>query len=184
MDSSVFAFAGEKLISKGTMTKVREEIRNLMDRQNILVFDQDDGRQVSLDFTESGVSEPEPTSSGSRDPLVKKKPGRPKLGVVGREVTLLPRHWQWLDGQRGGASATLRRLVEQYRSENSELDRIRSAQDRTNRFIYAIAGNLSNFEEAVRALYGNNSEGFDECVNCWPQDIRNCTKHYAQDAWE
>jgi|TARA_B110000879_G_scaffold21779_1_gene27840 hypothetical protein len=181
MSESVFAFAGEKLIAEGLTVEVKGKIQNLVDRQNVLVFDQDNGRQISLIFDQESASELSSSSEGR--PALKNKPGRPKLGVVGREITLLPRHWEWLDGQRGGASATLRRLIDQCRAENMGQDMIRLAQDSTNRFIYAIAGNLSNFEEAVRALYGNNPDRFAECMRLWPADIRKCTKHYSDGAW-
>jgi hypothetical protein len=134
-----------------------------------------------LDFGPRRESQ-QPNLSEGR-PALKNKPGRPKLGVVGREITLLPGHWEWLDKQRGGASATLRRLVDQHRLNNTSADKTRLAQDSTNRFIYAIAGNLGNFEEAVRVLYANNPDGFADCVKLWPSDIRQCTKHYADGAW-
>lgn len=181
MSESVFAFAGERLIAEGLIDEVREKIQNHVDRQNFLVFDRDSGKQLSLSFDPQSDSQL-PNLPEAR-PGAKNKPGRPKLGVVGREITLLPRHWEWLDGQRGGSSATLRRLIDQYRAENTGADRIRLAQDSTNRFIYAIAGNLSNFEEAVRALYGNDPDGFAECMKLWPADIRRCTKHYSDRAW-
>lgn len=181
MSESVFAFLGEKLIAQGLIEDVKDKLQNFIDRQNILVFDRDNGKQISLNFDQK--SAPELLKATEGRPSVKNKPGRPKLGVVGREITLLPRHWEWLDEQRGGASATLRRLIDQYRSENTSADKIRLAQDSTNRFIYAVAGNLGNFEEAVRALYGNNPDNFAECVKLWPTDIRQCTKHYSESAW-
>jgi hypothetical protein len=181
MGGSVFAFAGEKLIAEGSIAQVKEKIQNYVDRQNFLFFDQGNGEQISLDFGPRLEAEL-PNAAGDR-PVVKNKPGRPKLGVVGREITLLPRHWEWLDKQRGGASATLRRLVDQHRLDNTSADKVRLAQDSTNRFIYAIAGNLGNFEEAVRALYASNPDGFAECVKLWPSDIRQCTKHYSDGAW-
>jgi hypothetical protein len=181
MGGLVFAFAGEKLIAEGSIAQVKEKIQNYADRQNFLFFDQGNGEQITLDF--GPYLEPElPNVSGDM-PAVKNKPGRPKLGVVGREVTLLPRHWEWLDKQRGGASATLRRLVDQHRLDNTSAEKARLAQDSTNRFIYAIAGNLGNFEEAVRALYANNPDGFAECVKLWPPDIRRCTTHYSDGVW-
>lgn len=182
MVESVFAFAGERLIAEGFIDEVRGKIQNHVDRQNFLFFDRDNGKQLSVSFDPR--PEPLPLNLAEASPALKNKPGRPKLGVVGREITLLPRHWEWLDGQRGGASATLRRLIDQYRADNSGVDKIRVAQDSTNRFIYAIAGNLSNFEEAVRALYGNDAEGFAECIKLWPADIRRCTKHYSDHAWD
>ena len=104
------------------------------------------------------------------------------MGVGGREVTLLPRHWEWLDAQRGGASAALRRLIETARRENAGEDRIKSAQDAAQRFMYAMAGNLSGFEEAIRALYARESTRFEQETAGWPIDIRNCAREYAKPA--
>lgn len=182
MSVLVYAFLGEKLIAQGLTEDVEGQIKNLIDRQNILVFDQLNGSQIHLDFSQlrpDSEAQVEPAKEESS----KSKRGRPKLGVVGREITLLPRHWKWLDSQRGGASATLRRLVDQQRSASAGHDRVREAQDSTNRFIYALAGNLNNFEEAVRALYGKNETTFVESIGDWPNDIRKCAMQYAAEVW-
>ncbi len=101
-----------------------------------------------------------------------RKPGRPKLGVVPREVTLLPRHWEWLAGQPGGASVALRKLVEQARRANIEKDRKRLAQESAYRFISTMAGNEPGFEEATRALFAGNKQLFAENTAQWPADVR------------
>ena len=98
--------------------------------------------------------------------------GRPKLGVVAREVTLLPRHWAWLNGQPGGASVALRRLVEEARRASVEKDRVRAAQEAAYRFTSAMAGDLAGFEEAMRALFGRDRRRFTECIAEWPGDVR------------
>ncbi len=98
--------------------------------------------------------------------------GRPKLGVVAREVTLLPRHWEWLATQPGGASVALRKLVEEARRANREKDRIRTAQERAYRFMSALAGDLPGFEEATRALFANDRQHFGELVAIWASDVR------------
>lgn len=184
MSELAFAFLGEKLITEGELDEVKGKIKNLIDKQNILLFNQLSGSQIHIDFSEQGqaVTDAE-MSETAPEALPKSKRGRPKLGVVGREITLLPRHWQWLDSQRGGASATLRRLVDQQRNSKESEDRVRFAQDSTNRFIYAVAGNMSNFEEAVRAIYSGNETGFTESIAVWPADIRKCAAHYAQGIW-
>src|SRR4029079_4156101 len=61
--------------------------------------------------------------------------GRPRLGVVAREGTLLPRHWEWLGTQPGGASVVLRKLVEEARRANGDADRTRAARDAAYRFM-------------------------------------------------
>jgi hypothetical protein len=91
---------------------------------------------------------------------------------VGREVTLLPRHWDWLENQRGGASAALRRLVDQARKDNAVEDARREAQDRTNRLMTALAGNLPGYEEANRALYAGDADRFRAQTGAWPTDVK------------
>lgn len=98
--------------------------------------------------------------------------GRPKLGVVGREVTLLPRHWEWLATQPGGASVALRKLVDEARRSGGAKQKTREAQERAYRFMSAMAGNLPGFEEASRALFANDRERFDLQIAGWPSDVR------------
>ncbi|HLE01563.1 MAG TPA: DUF2239 family protein [Bdellovibrionota bacterium] len=100
------------------------------------------------------------------------KEGRPKLGVVAREVTLLPRHWDWLATQPGGASVRLRKLVEGTMSKSGKQDQIRQAQEATYRFMTAMAGNLPDYEEALRAFYAKKCELFKKLMSDWPSDIR------------
>ena len=87
-------------------------------------------------------------------------PGRPKLGVVAREITLLPRHWDWLAQQKGGASVAIRKLVDEARRVNEDGDRIRLAQEAAYRFMSAMAGNRPHYEEAIRALFAADSASF------------------------
>lgn len=98
--------------------------------------------------------------------------GRPKLGVVAREVTLLPRHWEWLAAQRGGASQTLRRLVDEARRVDSGESLVRAAQEASYRFISAMAGDLPGFEGAARALFARDEAGFARWTAEWPEDVR------------
>lgn len=105
-------------------------------------------------------------------PAERRGPGRPRLGVVSREVSLLPRHWDWLAGQRGGASATLRRLVDAARRESEGPDRARRARDAAYRVMAELAGDRPGFEDACRALYAGNWEAFDRATASWPPDVR------------
>jgi uncharacterized protein len=98
--------------------------------------------------------------------------GRPKLGVVAREVTLLPRHWDWLASQPGGASVALRKLVEEARRANGDKDRARASQEITYRFMSAMAGDLPGFEEASRALFAGDGRRLAEQIASWPPDVR------------
>ncbi|RZI91619.1 MAG: DUF2239 family protein, partial [Variovorax sp.] len=109
--------------------------------------------------------------------------GRPKLGVVAREVTLLPRHWDWLNRQPGGASVALRKLVEDARRVNTDRDTVRAAREATYRFMSAIAGHLPGFEEAARALFANEKERFDALVAPWPDDVPDHLRKLSASAW-
>lgn len=111
-------------------------------------------------------------------------PGRPRLGVVAREVTLLPRHWEWLSAQPGGASVALRKLVEHARRASASSDSIRQAQAAAYRFMSAMAGNLDGFEEAARALFGAERAKFDSLVAAWPLDVQAHLQQLAEPAFQ
>jgi hypothetical protein len=152
------ALAAKKVIDRGT-------------QQSVLIYNDSTGRAIDIDSRGSDaevlarLARPAPTS-------LPRGRGRPKLGVVAREVTLLPRHWQWLGSQPGGASVALRQLVESARRANQETDRRRQRQEAAYHFMSAMAGNLVNFEEASRALFANDRERFNELVAGWPADVR------------
>jgi hypothetical protein len=99
-------------------------------------------------------------------------PGRPKLGVVSREVSLLPRHWDWLEQQPNGISAALRRLVDEARKREPDKESARLAREAAGRFMWAVAGDLSGFEEASRALFAGNLQRLAELTRDWPEDVR------------
>lgn len=160
--------------------------------ETILVFDNATGRIIDLDLRGSEaeiperLSEPPKTHAGRHRPRsdtafgspepepepVPKTRGRPKLGVVAREVTLLPRHWDWLADQPGGASATLRRLVDEARKAPSPRQQRRAAQDAAYHFMQAIAGDLPGYEEATRALFADDRASLENRITAWPDDIR------------
>jgi hypothetical protein len=110
--------------------------------------------------------------------------GRPKLGVVAREVTLLPRHWAWLETQPGGASITLRKLVEEARRADAGPQRRRAARERAYRVMHALAGNLAGFEEASRALFADDADALVRQAAAWPQDVRDYVLRLASDIGE
>jgi len=105
--------------------------------------------------------------------------GRPKLGVVAREVTLLPRHWDWLAAQPGGASVTMRKLVEEARRANVDRDRQRRANECAYHFMSTMAGDMAGFEEASRALFANDAEKFRQQTEAWPSDVRDYVRCLA-----
>jgi hypothetical protein len=180
------AFEGFRRIASGALKPVALETKTILDRgaqAPVLIFDDGTGEQVELDFR--GTAEDvlkrlaEQITSAPETP---RGPGRPKLGVVGREVTLLPRHWDWLNSQPGGASVTLRKLVEEARRANAGKDRVRRSQEAAYRFLSALAGDLPGFEEATRALFAGNSERFAALICDWPEDLRKHVTWLAQEA--
>jgi hypothetical protein len=186
------AFAGTKRIASGDLRKVALAAKAVWDRDKwaqVLVFDDLTSELIEVDFrgtpevVERRIAEPVRASAPGSEPAVAasdaRRPGRPRLGVVAREVTLLPRHWDWLASQPGGASVALRKLVEQARGANRGRDRQRRAQDAAYRFLSAMAGNEPGFEEAIRALFAGKAERFDEMVEPWPRDIREHAKKLA-----
>ncbi|HEU5119117.1 MAG TPA: DUF2239 family protein [Isosphaeraceae bacterium] len=180
------AFAGERCLATGHLADVVRSAKSAQDRgEPVLIFDDESGEPIEVDFrgTEESVLERLPVGE-PRAEDTPKGPGRPKLGVVGREVTLLPRHWDWLNSQPGGASVALRKLVEEARRANAGKDRRRRAQEAAYRFMSAMAGNLTGFEETCRAFFAGDSGRFQELTEAWPPDIRDHARRMAEDTFE
>jgi hypothetical protein len=172
------AFAGTTRIAAGPLAEVALEAKRALERDGslgVLAFDADTGEVVDLDLrgTEADISA---RYASPRD--VSSKRGRPKLGVVAREVTLLPRHWEWLARQPGGASVALRKLVEAARKTDSEGDAARARVEGAYRFISAMAGDFPGFEDAARSLFASDWDRLRLCIKDWPTDIRDQALHY------
>jgi len=168
------AFAGTRCIASGTLREVAAQAKAFLDQNptaQILIFDDRTGEPVEIDFrgTPQDVLDRLPDTEPEAEA---RRPGRPKLGVVAREVTLLPRHWEWLAAQPGGASVGLRKLVDEARRTSRARDELRRAQEAAYRFLSAMAGNESGFEEANRALFAGQRERFELMSEAWPVDIR------------
>src|SRR6185312_15767820 len=164
------AFRNETRIATGSPHDVVTTVKT-EGEDGVLVFDDATGKPVDLDLRGSLDECLQRVARHPEEPVIR-KPGRPKLGVVPREVTLLPRHWEWLARQPGGASVALRKLVDEARRVHGEKDRRREAQSAAYRFLSALAGNERGFEEAARALFAGNRERFSEVTAAWPHDIR------------
>ena len=168
------AFEGERCIAAGPPATVALAVKRALDDDAgrlILVFDDGTGRQVDFDLRgTAGEVAARLTPEAEPEPAPR-APGRPKLGVVAREVTLLPRHWDWLARQPGGASVTLRKLVEAARSAGGEKERRRQAQAAADRFMSAMLGDRPGYEEAARALYAGRRDDFAGLVEPWPRDL-------------
>ncbi len=166
---SFTVFHGPNWAATGTILEVAFFLKDKPGGE-FLVFDDSTGRQIDLDTR--GTTEELSGRYSEGAPVEPRGRGRPRLGVVAKEVTLLPRHWDWLSTQPGGASVALRKLVDQARRATGDRDRIRAAQEGAYRFISAMAGNLPGFEEASRALFAHDLRRFAELIAAWPQDIR------------
>lgn len=198
------AFVGESRVVSGDLAEVARAVKaggHDVCEKAVLIFDDRTGEQKDVCFQgsldavlerlettqdsasrRSARAQSGSASAGAPD-ATKRGPGRPKLGVVGREVTLLPRHWEWLARQPGGASVALRKLVEEARRAGMVQGRVRESQEAAYRFMSAMAGNLPGFEEATRALFAKDRGQFRELVDAWPADIRDYSAMLADGAF-
>lgn len=173
------AFEESHCIASGPLSEVAVQVKLLADQnrqKTILIFDDLSSDLIELDLRGSSsevlqrLEAPEQAAPAPDE--TPRGPGRPRLGVVAREVTLLPRHWQWLGSQPGGASVALRKLVEEARRSHEGKDRVRRSQEAGYRFLSAIAGHQAGFEEASRALFAGDALRFDSLTSSWPPDVR------------
>jgi hypothetical protein len=190
---SYTSFNGHRRIASGSLETVALVFKQAIDSGAagpVLIFDDTTGRSIDIDTRGSNeemlarlathpAAQPGCPLPAVPDPTAADTPanpprgrGRPKLGVVAREVTLLPRHWEWLTAQPGGASVALRKLVDEARRAHGEKDRRRQAQERAYHFMTAMAGDMAGFEEAVRVLFAEDQLRFRKLVAAWPADVR------------
>lgn len=172
------AFDGARRLCRGPLAEVAAAVRQALERgpaAALLVFDADTGRVVDLDLrggeadVRARYAEPAPAAAGR---------GRPKLGVVAREVTLLPRHWDWLGRQPGGASVALRRLVDAARKDGADAQAEAARRDAAYRFMVVLAGDLAGFEDASRALFAGDKARLEALAQAWPPDVAAQTLAY------
>lgn len=177
------AFMESKKVASGDVMDVALKVKDLLKNEpkaQILIFDSLTSHQIEIDFrgnTQNVLRRLSSLLGDAEESSDSKKlgPGRPKLGVTAKEVTLLPDHWEWLARQPGGASVTLRRLVEEAKKKNQAKDLLRQAQEATHKFMTALAGDLPHYEEALRALYAGDAKKFEKVVSEWPKDVREQT---------
>lgn len=176
MEHTYSAFSGARRLATGTLEEVAVAARRASESADagVLVFSDATGSQIDLDLRggEHDVRRryQAPATIG-KEPAPRGR-GRPRLGVVSREVTLLPDHWEWLASQPGGASVALRKLVQEARRAGTGRDRLRRAQERCYKVMVALAGNRPGFEDATRALFANDTQALRGRVEAWPPDIR------------
>ena len=181
MQKTFTAFQGHRRLVSGPAGEVALVIKRMAERPDepIMIFEDATGRTIDFDLRGGDrevlarlaklVPPPVEEIPSSSEPRGR---GRPKLGVVAREVTLLPRHWEWLSAQAGGASVALRKLVEEARRASGDKDRERQARDAAYHFMSTMAGDLPQFEEASRALFADDRRRFIGLIVDWPADIR------------
>ena len=178
---SCTAFAGHRRIASGAPRDVVGAVKAAVEAgDSVLVFDDADARPVEFDLRgdlEAVLARLAPPAEAKRGP------GRPKLGVTAREVTLLPRHWDWLAAQPGGASVALRKLVEGALREAEGPDRVRQGREAAYRFMTAVAGDLPGYEEATRKLFAGDAAGFEAAVAGWPEGVREHVRMLSGLTW-
>jgi hypothetical protein len=187
-EASWTAFAGHIRIASGPLRDVALAAKTAIDGGNdeaVMVLDDRDSQRVEIDFRgdSATILAQLPNPPEVIDPDAPRGRGRPKLGVTAREVTLLPRHWDWLNRQPGGASVALRKLVEEARHTHRVRDRIRQSQEAAYRFMSIMAGDRPGFEEAARALFAGNHVRFDAMTGGWPIDVRDHAQRLAAGAF-
>jgi len=182
------AFANSKRIAAGPLPDVARQAKLAFDHDRwaqVLIFDDATSELIEVDFrgtpddVVARLPPPATAEDTQQEAAGPRVPGRPRLGVVAREVTLLPRHWEWLSAQPGGASVALRKLVEHARLGGQDKDCKRRAQESCYRFLSAMAGNETNFEEATRALFAGRRSAFHEITEPWTKDVRDHARRLA-----
>lgn len=192
-DVAFIAFEDDRCIASGDLREVARLAKEELDRRDhasILIFDGRTSSPIDIDFrgpVEDVLARlPDIAATAASDDAVlpsSRGPGRPKLGVVAREVTLLPRHWEWLAQQSGGASVALRKLVEEARRTSEDKDRVRQAQEAAYRFMSVMAGNKPRYEDALRALFAADQPRFERSIAEWPADVRDHARRLAAAAF-
>ena len=176
------AFVGDNFLANGPDAVIRDAIRALEAggvTAPVLAFDDSNGRQSDVDMRASPA-----TATPAAAPAEPARRGRPKLGVIPKEITLLPRHWDWLGQQKGGASVALRKLVEAaMRDDSGPAERAR-ARDAAYHFLSAKAGDYPHFEDAIRALYADDQAGFESAMTGWPDAVQSYALRLSAGTWE
>lgn len=175
--NSYTAFEGTVLLFRGSLKEVVLNIKAHLGRSensSVLIFNDLTGKTMDFGFhgSKQDVIKRLEKYTNTEEPKEPSGPGRPKLGVVSREISLLPRHWEWLATQSGGASATIRLLVEEARKKSSNISDIKQLQERAYQVMSVLAGDLQGYEEALRALYKRDCKNFFTHVKGWPKDIQ------------
>ncbi|WP_444923169.1 DUF2239 family protein [Microbulbifer sp. DLAB2-AF] len=164
------AIERQQLIARGTLESIVRQVKSRETPLEPMVFSTDNCQRIEIDWQgdiETVLTRLKPSTTPTSA-----KRGRPKLGVISKEVTLLPRHWEWLRQQPGGASVILRKLVEQAQKDISLEERITTSQHQLDRFMLQVVGDAPGFEDASRSLYRNSKVSFEKAIRAWPEEIK------------
>lgn len=175
-ENTYTAFEGRKRLAQGDLSQVISKVKKRIGdsaHSSVLIFSDSTGRTMDFNFQGSmeDVRKRLEIFTTATEVAPSTGPGRPRLGVVCREVSLLPRHWEWLATQPRGASATLRTLVEEARKKSGGETSVRKAQERTYQAMSILAGDLVGYEEALRALYKRDEDAFLSHTKSWVKDV-------------
>jgi hypothetical protein len=183
------AFGGATRLFRGTFQEVVLKVKERLGRaenSSVLIFSDNTGKTMDFNFHGSvkDVLKRLEIYVSKRECGPISGPGRPKLGVISREISLLPRHWEWLASQPGGASSTIRKLIEEAKRRSSTHISVKQVQERVYRFMSVIAGDMQGYEEALRALYKTDHKNFLLYIQDWPADVRNHAIEMAKPIFE
>jgi hypothetical protein len=186
---SCVAVTGERIVAHGGVAEVALAVKAALQADetlSVLVFDAQAGRLIDFDLrgSDEEVIGRLTSEHEDKDETTKRGRGRPKLGVIAREITLLPRHWEWLGAQPGGASVALRKLVEAARMRDDQHVNVKHQQQVVDRFMCAALGNQPHYEDASRALYARNRDKFFRLTEEWPIELRDHVRWLAQPVFE
>tara|TARA_R110002153_G_scaffold116833_4_gene260649 strand:+ start:14057 stop:14626 length:570 start_codon:yes stop_codon:yes gene_type:complete len=169
MNTQYLAIYHKEVISRGSLEEIIHQVKVFNSNVEPMVFEVETCRRIDFSWYGDAATV---LANASTDNTQSSKRGRPKLGVKAKEVTLLPRHWEWLSTQKGGASSALRRLVDEAQKNASTEDVICGKQQQLDKFMLAFLGDEPGFEEASRALYRNSKVSFEAAIKSWPGDIK------------
>ncbi|MDH6368872.1 hypothetical protein M2444_000650 [Paenibacillus sp. PastF-3] len=105
-------FLGVGVVASGSLQHVVTTVKDALDDRDLtqlLIFDDTTGKQIDIDFrgkTDDVLKRLGEQFGDLPDMEMNNQPtrrvGRPKLGVVSGEVTLLPKDWEWLKSNLEG----------------------------------------------------------------------------------
>tara|TARA_B100001013_G_scaffold338302_1_gene259147 strand:+ start:260 stop:835 length:576 start_codon:yes stop_codon:yes gene_type:complete len=169
MSSTYIAIHNKSLIAQGELPAVIREAQRQFPEAEPCLYKLDNGKRVDIDWRGDAEEVIKRLPAALVPPAEKR--GRPKLGVISKEVTLLPEHWEWLSVQRGGASTTLRRLIDSAMSSMTPAQERRIKQDQLYSMM-RVFEDEAGFEAASRALYRLDEAAFSQAIGNWPEALQ------------